>query len=111
VGGGKPGIPFGASRLLDLSQLISELELIRLLARGGSPTPRAQRALCRRWIDRHRIATLRLGNARFHPRQQVLDALLGAPRRQGLRRAGNPLEGVGAALAAFRMSLESESQL
>jgi len=109
--GESPGIPCCRSRVPDLSQLISELELIQLLSRGGSPTPRAQRAVCRRWIDRHAIATLRLGNARFHPRQQVLDALLGAPRRQGLRRAGNPLEGVGAALAAFRMSLESESQL
>jgi len=109
--GESPGIPCCRSRVPDLSQLISELELIQLLSRGGSPTPRAQRAVCRRWIDRHAISTLRLGNSRFHPRQQVLAALLAAPRRQGLRRAGNPLEGVGAALAAFRMSLESESQL
>jgi len=70
--GESPGIPCCRSRVPDLSQLISELELIQLLSRGGSPTPRAQRAVCRRWIDRHAISTLRLGNSRFHPRQQVL---------------------------------------
>jgi len=111
MGGDLPGIPFSASGLPDLSQLISELELIRLLGRGGSPTPRAQRAVCRRWIDRHCIPTMRLGRSRFYARQQVLEALVAAPLRQGVRRAGNPLEGVRAALGAFRMSLESESQL
>jgi len=51
-----------------------------------------------------------LGRSRFYARQQVLEALVAAPWRQGLPRAGNPLEGVRAALGAFRMSLESESQ-
>jgi len=71
-----PGIPCCRSGLVDLAQLVSELELIRLLARGGSPTPRAQRAVCRRWVALHGITTVRVGRCRFHPRPQILAALM-----------------------------------
>jgi hypothetical protein len=111
VRGESPGIPFCSSGFPDLSQLVSELELIRLLGRGGSPTPRAQRAVCRRWIEKHDIPTMRLGRSRFYARQQVLEALVAAPRLPGSPRPRDLRNDVRASLAAFRMSLESESQL
>jgi len=106
--GEAPGIPCCRSRVPDLSQLISELELIQLLSRGGSPTPRAQRAVCRRWIDRHAISTMRLGNSRFYARQQVLAALLAAPPLPlGSTRPRDLRNDVRASWAAFRDSLEN----
>lgn len=107
VRGESPGIPFCSSGFPDLSQLVSELELIRLLGRGGSPTPRAQRAVCRRWIDHHAIPTMRLGRSRFYARQQVLEALVAAPPLPGSPRPRDLRNDVRASLGAFRMSLEN----
>jgi hypothetical protein len=108
--GGQPGIPYGASAVPDFSQLIAELELIRLLGRGGSPTPRAQRAVCRRWVDRHAIPTVRLGRSRFYSRREVLKALVAVPP-PGSPRPWDLRNDIAASFATFRMSLESESQL
>ncbi len=107
VRGESPGIPFCSSGFPELSQLVSELELIRLLGRGGSPTPRAQRAVCRRWIDHHAIPTMRLGRSRFYARQQVLEALVAAPPLPGSPRPRDLRNDVRASLGAFRMSLEN----
>jgi hypothetical protein len=105
VRGESPGIPFCSSGFPDLSQLVSELELIRLLGRGGSPTPRAQRAVCRRWIEKHDIPTMRMGRSRFHPRAQVLVALMADPTRPTPPRYQARADEIRATLRSLRSSL------
>lgn len=94
--------------LPDLAQLVTERELITLLGRSGSPTPRAQRAVCRRWIDRHGIPTFRVGQSRFHPRAAVLAALSANPPRGAPPRPEKMFGEARSALEAFRKTLESQ---
>lgn len=52
----------------DLREFLGEGALLKVLQAARKRSARAARVAVRRWVDRHNIPTLRVGQTRFYPR-------------------------------------------